>query len=80
MTDPTHERLTKVFRDVFGDDELAIAETTTARDIEDWDSLLHVTLIVSVEQEFGIKMSASEVGELNSVGDLLAVCRERAEK
>jgi acyl carrier protein len=62
--------LTKVFRDVFDDEDIELTCGTTAEDIEGWDSLMHVTLLVNVEKAFGVKFSSSEVARLKSVGDL----------
>ena len=67
----TLDRLTEVFQDVFEDDDLVIARETTAADVEDWDSLMHVTLVVNVEREFGFRFKSSEVSALQSVGDLI---------
>ena len=55
------ERLNNVFRDVFDDDTIVVKEETTSKDIEDWDSLEHINLIVAVEQEFGMKFNMNEV-------------------
>jgi acyl carrier protein len=65
------ERLNQVFRDVFDDDELNITRQTTAKDVEGWDSLMHVTLVVNVEKAFKVKFSSSEVAALQNVGELL---------
>ncbi len=64
------EKLQETFRDVFEDDELVITAQTTAAEIEDWDSLMHVTLILAVEGDFGLRFSSGEVSGLKSVGDL----------
>jgi acyl carrier protein len=69
----TIERLQEVFRDVFDDDELTITPETTADDVEDWDSLQHVTLVVNVEAAFGVKFSSLEVAGLKNVGQLVAL-------
>ena len=50
------EELNEVFSDVF-DEEITVTETTTADDIEDWDSLEHINLIVAVENKFGVKFN-----------------------
>jgi acyl carrier protein len=65
------ERLDRVFREVFEDDELEIDRGTTAQDVEGWDSLMHVTLLVNVERAFGIKFSSSEVASMKDVGQLV---------
>ncbi len=67
----TAARLTEVFREVFNDDELVIARETTAKHIPEWDSLMHVTLIVNVEKRFGVRFSSAEVANLQNVGELI---------
>ena len=73
-----YERLNNVFRDVFDDDEIVVNAETTANDIEDWDSLEHINLIVSVEQEFGMKFNMNEVTTMKNVGDMVKIIEERA--
>lgn len=65
------ERVTSVFRDVFDDEELIITDSTTANDIEDWDSLTHITLISEIEDEFGYKFGMKEVLGLKNVGEMI---------
>jgi acyl carrier protein len=71
-------RLTKVFRDIFDDPGLQIEDSTTASDIEAWDSLTHIDLIVQVEKEFGVKFSTGEVRGLKNVGDFIALIVRKA--
>ncbi len=71
-------KLTAVFRDVFSDDGIELKETTTAGDIEDWDSLSHVNLIVAVEKAFKVKFTTREVQGLKNVGELVALIVRRA--
>jgi acyl carrier protein len=71
-------RLTEVFRDVFEDDELQVNERTTAQDVEGWDSLMHVTLMINVEKAFGIRFRSSEVAALKNVGELAGLIASRA--
>ena len=71
-------RLTSIFQQVFDDDELEISDTTTADDVEDWDSLSHITLVVACEKEFGLKLSPKEIGGLKNVGEMLALLEQRA--
>ena len=68
---PELSRLTEVFRHVFEDDELTITRETKAADIESWDSLMHVSLILAVEKTFGVRFSSSEVSSLMNVGMLM---------
>ncbi|MDH5354072.1 MAG: acyl carrier protein [Gammaproteobacteria bacterium] len=71
------DRLNCVFQDVFDDDELLIERNYTARDIEDWDSLMHVNLVLAVEKEFAIRLSSYEVTRLKNVGDFIDLIEAR---
>lgn len=64
------EKLNEVFRDVFDDESITVAEQTTADDIEDWDSLEHINLVAAVEQEFGIKFNMGQVVTMKNVGEM----------
>ncbi len=71
------ERVQNVFRDVFEDPMLLITEKTTAADIPTWDSLTHITLIVSLEEEFGIQFTSMEVTSMSCVGDLFTLLEKK---
>ena len=64
-------RLNEVFQQVFEDDQLMISRTMTAEDVEGWDSLMHVNLLVNIEKVFGIKFKTSDVARLTNVGELV---------
>ncbi|HVU45537.1 MAG TPA: acyl carrier protein [Terracidiphilus sp.] len=68
-----HTRLTEVFRTVFDDDSLVLRDDLTANDVESWDSLTHINLIVAVEKEFRVRFKTSEVAGLKNVGELEAL-------
>lgn len=70
--------LNEVFCSVFDDDDIAITEETTADNIKEWDSMMHITLVISVEQKFNMRMKAAEVGKLANVGALIDILIERA--
>ncbi len=70
-----YQAIIPIFRDVFDDDALEIGPETTADDVEGWDSLSHIRLIVSVEKALGLKFSSAEVGALKNVGDFVALIR-----
>lgn len=70
-------RLNLVFAKVFDDPSLKIENWMTAKDIEGWDSMSHLQLIVSVEKEFNIKISGAEVMRLKNIGDLLELVNEK---
>ena len=73
-------KLNKVFQDVFDDDSIELSDTTTADDIEDWDSLEHITLISAVEKAFKIRFTMKEVSGMKNVGEMLDILAERAKK
>lgn len=74
------ENLNEVFQDVFDDESITVGETTTADDIEDWDSLEHINLIVAVEQKFGIKFNMGEVNGMKNVGAMVDIIESRIAK
>ena len=63
-------KLNAVFQDVFDDEEINVTETTTADDIEDWDSLEHISLMAAVEKEFSIKFSMGQIVSMKNVGEM----------
>lgn len=63
--------LNQVFQEVFDDEDIDIAPRTTANDIDGWDSLSHVNLIVAVESRFGVRFSHKELLTFKNVGDLI---------
>ena len=71
------ERLDDVFRDVFDDDTLEVDENTTADDIEDWDSIEHITLIGAVEDEFKMRFKMGEVSGMKVVGEMIGIIEQR---
>jgi acyl carrier protein len=71
------ERMQVVFRDVFDDDELVLRNDMTAAEVENWDSLTHINLIVGIEREFKVKFTTAEVGALNNAGDLTALVQKK---
>ena len=73
------DRIRLIMSDVFDVDLNAgeITENTTAKDIEEWDSLSHIRLVVSVERKFGVKFSNSEIESLKTVGDLVSLLQAK---
>jgi acyl carrier protein len=62
---------TNVFRETLDLDDLVLTPQLTARDVEGWDSLNHILLVVAVEQKFGIKFSTGEIDGLENVGQFI---------
>ena len=69
--DEIMEKVQTIFRDVFDDDTLIITDSTNSSDIEDWDSLEHITLVVSMEKEFSLSFDLKEVNKLANVGEMV---------
>ncbi len=64
------DRLNVVFREVFDDDTISVNDTTTADDIDLWDSFEHINLIVAIEKNFQIKFNMKETVALHNVGEM----------
>lgn len=64
-------KLTDVFRSVFDDDSIVLNDTTTADDIEEWDSLNQIKIILACEQVFRVKLNARKVNTLENVGQMI---------
>jgi acyl carrier protein len=67
------DELTKVFEEVFDQNGLKLSPETTANDIEGWDSMSHVTMLMAVEEHFGIEFKPYEIANLVNVGALIAL-------
>jgi acyl carrier protein len=72
-----YTNLNEVFQDVFDDESITVNDATTANDIEDWDSLEHINLVVAVEQKFGIKFNMGEVNSFKDVGAMVDTIMEK---
>ena len=77
MDKEIYERLNNVFRDIFDDETIEVNANTTSNDIEDWDSLEHINLIVAIEQEFGMKFNMNEVTTMKNVGEMVEIIKSR---
>ena len=73
----TWGRVQNVFRDVFDEDTLELQEGMTAADVENWDSLTHINLIVGIEREFKVKFTTAEVTSLKNVAELVALVNKK---
>lgn len=65
------DKLNEIFVDVLDLDEVKLTDATTADDIEEWDSLSHVQLVVAIEKAFGVKFTALEIMKWKNVGELV---------
>ncbi len=73
-----YARLTDIMEDVFDDDSIVAAPALSAKDVDGWDSLTHIRLILTVEKAFKVKFSTSEIGKMQTVGDLVTLIKARA--
>lgn len=71
-TDAILERLGGVFEEVLGEPVELRAETTAA-DVEGWDSIVHVMLVLASEREFGVRFESSEIANAANVGEFVAL-------
>lgn len=72
-----YRRLAVVFQDVFDDDAIVPTPTMTAKDVEGWDSLTHIRLIVSVEKQFSVRFTTAEIGRVENVGDFVSLIEQK---
>jgi len=68
-------RLTEIFREVFDDESIEISNEMTAKDVEEWDSLNHINLIVAVERNFKVRFTTKEVTNVANVGEFVALLK-----
>ena len=75
------DEVTRLIRDLFEDGEITVTESTSASDVAGWDSLMHLNIIIAVEQRFGIRFATAEIARLKepgqNVGSLLAAIRAK---
>jgi len=70
-----YERLTRIFQDIFDNDLIFVTPELSGKDVDGWDSLTHIRLMLTVERAFKIKFSTSEIGNLKNVGELVALIK-----
>ncbi|NPV39814.1 MAG: acyl carrier protein [Anaerolineae bacterium] len=75
-----YDQLNEVFREVFADDSIQLTPETTADDIEGWDSLSHVNLMIAVELKFGIEFTQKEIRSFDNVGQMAACVQAKLTK
>jgi len=70
-SDEVLSQVSDIIRDVLDQPDIGISLTTTADDVEGWDSFNHINIMVAVEAHFHIKINTAEVEELKNVGELV---------
>jgi acyl carrier protein len=76
----TLEILNGIFRQVFDDNSLSVTREITANDIEEWDSLTHINLVIAIEMHFGIKFGLGEMKSLRNVGEMVDLITKKCLK
>ena len=71
------KNLQEIFQDIFDDDTIELFDDMNANDIEDWDSLTHIQLIVQIEKSYGIKFTTGEVASVKNVGGFISLVQEK---
>jgi acyl carrier protein len=72
-----YARLSEIFESVFDDDSIQLTPALTAKDVDGWDSLAHIRLMLTVERSFKVKFSTTEIGGLENVGGLVALIQTK---
>jgi acyl carrier protein len=72
-----YQHLTEIFHEVFDEDSIEVTPRLSADDVDGWDSLAHIRLILTIEKVFKVKFTTSEIGKLENVGDLVALIKEK---
>ena len=71
------EEIQNIFREVLENDDIIVTNKTCADDIEEWDSLNHIYLIVEIESHFNLKFTSSEIQEWKDVGDMIVAIKNK---
>jgi acyl carrier protein len=75
--DEIYRKLTHIFQNLFDDPDLVLSPAATANDVDGWDSLNHVRLVLAVQKAFGVKFSALEIGQLENVGEFVELIQAK---
>ena len=71
------DELQELFRDILDIDDLILVDTTSANDIDEWDSLAHINLVVAIEREFKVRFALGELLDLKTIGDMVQLISKK---
>lgn len=71
------DTLQEIFRDMLDLEDLVLENKTTADDIEEWDSLAHINLVVAIEREYSIKFALGELQDLKNIEDMIKLIEKK---
>jgi len=69
--------LTEIVRELFGDDTIVLSATTTANDVDGWDSFNHLNIIAAAEMKFGVKFRTKEIEKLTNIGEMVGLILQK---
>ena len=72
-----YERLSNIFQNIFDDDSIVVTPTLSAQDVDGWDSLTHIRLLLTVEKSFKVKFTTTEINKLENVQGLVELIQAR---
>ena len=72
-----YARMTEIFCDILGNDSIVLTPSLTAKDIEDWDSANHISLVAGAETAFGVRFRTAELEELRNVGEFVDLIHQK---
>lgn len=76
----TNQKLEQVMRDTFDNQKIVIHAAMTANDVEEWDSLSHIELIINIESEFNLKLTVDDIINLKNVGEMITMIDNKLNK
>ncbi|WP_462267060.1 acyl carrier protein [Mucilaginibacter sp.] len=79
-TEQVLKQVNDIFKDVLENDDIRLTTATTVADVEEWDSLNHIQLIVAIEKHFNIRFTSAEIYAWKNIGDMCAVIVQKLQK